>query len=114
MKRPDFEIIMKDIGSILVDVKSQTLSADFENFTLDETELQKLLSFQTISRAFVWFVIGCPENRYNTWYWISLNDVFNKGLIRARKSDSKPFRTISIQDCITVGWNDGLEKLVKS
>lgn len=111
VKRPDYLICMKDLGTIAVDVKSRRFYKDFENFTLDEEEIQKLSAFQRISRIPVWFAISHREIGYNTWYWISLNAIKEKSARKVSSLSRKPFRPISIKECITMGCNDGLEKL---
>jgi len=113
IKRPDYELQIHSVGKIAVEVKSRKLNTTFDNFTIDEEEIQKLLGFQAEFYIPVWIAISCPDNNYNTWYWISLNDILIKGKMKTRIKDGKRFRAVIIKDFITIGWKDGVEKLVQ-
>ena len=112
-KRPDYFVCINGCGPIIVDAKSRNLDKRFENFTLDEKDVQELLVLQNeMLHRPVWFAISCPENLHYTKYWITLNDVL-KSPLRENTYDATYFRTINIKTCITIGWNDRLEKLFK-
>ena len=110
-KRPDYLIFLKDLGKIAVDVKSRAFQKEFETFILDEEEIRKLASFQEISRISVWFAISCEGIGHNTWYWISLNYILANIKQMVSRKSFKPFRPVGIRECVTIGWNDSLEKL---
>lgn len=114
IKRPDFFIFIKNLGKIAIDVKSRAFNMEFENFILDEEEVQKLAAFQKMSGIPVWLAISTPEIQHNTWYWISLNEVLENVNKKISSRSNEPFRPIGIKDCITIGWKDGLEKLIQA
>ena len=45
-------------------------------------------------------------------YWISLTEVLEKVPMRESERYGQ-FRAIDIKHCITIGWEDGLEKLFR-
>jgi len=113
-KRPDYLIVLPSIVLIAVDTKERKLHESYENYILDEKEeIIKLTSFQRIFRIPVWFAISNKESAYRTWYWISLTEILEKVPTKKSKKSGERFRAINIKDCITIGWDDGFEKLFK-
>jgi len=111
-KRTDYEISLPDLGKIAVDVKVLKLHTTYGDFILDAEEIHKQKSFQRKFQVPVWFAI-IPRNglQYRTFYWVSLNYILDQ--IQPKHSQYGPFYPISRKDCITVGWDDGIEKLFK-
>ena len=112
-KRPDYLIVLPSIAMIVVDAKERRLHEDYETYVLDEKdEIKKLTSFQRIFRIPVWFAFSNQGCVYHTWYWISLTEVLEKVYMRESEKYGK-FRAIDIKNYITIGWEDGLEKLFR-
>jgi len=111
LKRPDFLILLHSLALIAVDVKERHFYNGHEDFILDEKEIEKYTAFERIFRIPVWFAFSNESVRYRTWYWISLSKVYN---IEPKSSSitRNLFRPISITNCITIGWNEGLGKLL--
>jgi len=115
-KRPDFLVVIRHLGIIAVDVKSQTINPNIghKNFVLDEeNEVKKYIEFEKITRLPVWIVFGKPEENYNAWYWIPLFKILEFPL-KTSSRNKKPFRTISTVDCIhiNVKQNEPISKLI--
>ena len=83
------------------------------DFTLDEkNDIIKYSSFERIFRVPVWFVFSNKNFAYRKWYWIRLTGVIEKAPVRTSSKGKKDqFRAINIKDCITVGWEDGLQRI---
>ncbi|OLS13961.1 MAG: hypothetical protein RBG13Loki_2412 [Promethearchaeota archaeon CR_4] len=111
-KRPDFLVNISSIGTIAVDVKDKPLNAIYKNFAIDEVEVLRLVAWQDQFRTPVWFAISSEASDYNTWYFIHLDSIREVGTKRRRKDTGEAFWTIKITNCITIGHDDSLHKLV--
>ena len=90
------------------------MNIEFEDFIIDEMQdIEPLLSLQRIFGIPVWFAISTPGIQYNTWYWISLDEILEQVEKKQSRVSSKGFRPISLKKCTTIGWDDGLDKLVR-
>lgn len=110
-KRPDYFIILPSIGFIAVDVKERKYYKIFQNFTINELEIRKLLSFERVFKIPVWLAISNESMGFATWYWISLTNITENTPLKINSSSNEEFRAIDIKSCITIGWNDNLSKL---
>ncbi|MFX1502135.1 MAG: hypothetical protein ACFFDH_14320 [Promethearchaeota archaeon] len=110
-KRPDYFIVLPSIGVIAVDVKERKYYKDYQNFTINETEVRKLTSFERTFKIPVWIAISNENIGFTTWYWISLDKIVENSPIRINSFSKEEFRTIPIKNCTTIGWNDNLGKL---
>ena len=113
-KRPDYQIVLPSIGLIAVDVKERKFYELFQNFTIDEREINKLSSYERIFKIPVWFAISNGNSAFTTWYWISLSYIIEQMPVRENHNTKENFRAIDIRDCITIGWDDDLGKLLKN
>ncbi len=111
-KRPDFLVTIPGIGTIAIDVKDKPLHAVYKNFTVDEAEVQRLIVWQEQFHTSVWFAISSKTSDYQTWYFILLDTIQKVGVLRKRKDTGEAFWTIKITDCITIGHDDSLRKLI--
>lgn len=114
VKRPDFFVLINDIGLIAVDIKGRKKANEYYHdgyFNLNETgDTQKLLAFERRFKIPVWIVFSIEAANYLSWYWISLSEILEQAPIIDAK-DKSPFRSISLKTCKTIGWDDGLFKL---
>lgn len=112
LRRPDFIVPIPGIGSILVDVKERELKERFGTVVLDEADVQKYVQLQKDFKLPVWFAFTIQGAAFTTWYWISLDDVLEKVKINDSGKSGQPFRGIPLTLCKTLGWSDGLSKLI--
>ena len=130
-KRPDFLVVLPSIGLISVDVKKGNYSAEYDSFALDEKdEIMKLSSFEYLFRIPVWISFANTRFDFGTMYWISLNDIrnaplkynynrgdafrsYNRGDAFRSYKRGDAFRSIPLRSCTTIGWDDGLGKIIK-
>ncbi len=118
IKRPDFIVAFTrhnrsiKIDPIHVDTKELSFDEKYQTFTFETLELQGLRRWQEAFNAYIWFAIAIKNFGYKTWFWISLNDVIAKHFdIRKNGGTGKEFYVIKVENCITIGWNDTLNKL---
>lgn len=110
-KRPDYFIILPSIGFISVDVKERQYYNTYQNFTINEVEIRRLLSFERIFKIPIWIAISNENIGFTTWYWVSLTKIIEKMPLKINSCSNEEFRAIDIKNCITIGWNDNLSKL---
>lgn len=110
-KRPDYFIILPSIGFIAVNVKERQYYTIYQNFTINEVEIRKLLSFERVFKIPVWIAISNENIGFTTWYWVSLTKIIEKMPLKINSCSNEEFRAIDIKNCITIGWNDNLSKL---
>ena len=111
-KRPDFEVFLDNIGSIMVDVKSLRFNKQYHNFTLDESEVQLLLQYELLTHRPVWLAITTDEIGHAVWFFISVQAVVTKTPKRMNSITLNVFRAITIEDCVVIGPNGGLGSLL--
>lgn len=110
-KRPDFLVVISNIGIIAVDIKFRELSS-YQDFILDEEkEISKANSFERIFRIPIWYCFSLKESGFTTFYWISLSEIQEKMPIKISSMTNERFRAISIKNCKTLGWKDNISKL---
>ena len=113
IKRPDFLVILKNIGTIAVDVKRK---APQPNYTLGEDgEINKYLNFERITRIPVWLVFGhpSPDGQYKSWYWISLSKVLEYEKCPPAKQGMGDYRLIPSDDTLQIqAGRDTISRIV--
>lgn len=109
-KRPDFFILLENLGIICVDVKEKELSK-YETFVIDYEEIEKYIQFERLFRIPVWFAISNQAVGYKTWYWIPLSKIVEIGVRRIRRADEREFFAIKIIDFVTIAYDDSLSRL---
>jgi hypothetical protein len=102
IKRPDFLVILKNIGTIAVDVKRKNPQP---NYILgEEDEINKYLNFERITRIPVWLVFGYPSQneQYKSWHWISLSKILEYEKYPPAKEGMGDYRKILPDDTIQI------------
>ena len=88
-KRPDFLILIPNLGFIFVDVKYKRLNPEFKTFPIDSEETKKYSSLQRKFNLNIWFVISNEDFDYKTWLWIPVSKVFESGKPKYTSSKSE-------------------------
>lgn len=114
LHRPDFLVAVPGIGSILVDVKERELKTKYGTVVLDEADTQAYQQLQQRFKLPVWFAFTIQGAGHASWHWISLDEVFENTDIMSSSTSGQPFRGIPLTHCKTLGWDDGLSKLISS
>ncbi len=112
LRRPDFLVTIPGIGSIFVDVKEREYQTKYSSVILDEADVPLYIQLQKDFKLPVWFAFTLKGSGFASWHWISLDDVLEKVEIRDSGKSGKPFRGVPLTQCRTLGWNDGLSKLI--
>lgn len=100
MKRPDFIVLLGDVGAICVDVKNRKLTK-YGDFLLDEE--RDIRGYQVFEEAFrmpAWFVFVDLEDHTGHTHWISLRKVLMHE--RIKNNGKGKFRAIPATDVVTL------------
>jgi len=106
VKRPDFMILIPNIGFILTDVEYKEPARKYAEFQINAEETLKYCKMQEKYRLNIWFVFSNEKNHFNIWYWIPVLKVKENG-----KKYSNYF-AVPMEDFIIVSKNQGIEKLL--
>ncbi len=110
-KRPDFLVVIKQIGIIAIDVKDKYPHPEKKDYILDEEkEVKKLLEFERITKIPVWFVFGSEQDGYKSWRWISLSSVLESRL--QTNQERGHFRAIDPDHCKLLSSSDKISRIL--
>ena len=111
-KRPDFMILLRNFGSILVDVKNKKINPQYKNYCLDEKETKKYSSFQRKFNITIWYAISNEDYDFKTWLWIPVSKVLELGIDTKKSSKSnEDFFPMPPENFIQIADNDSIERL---
>ena len=112
MKRPDFIILISNLGLIMVDVKHRDINKNQQTFPLDTLETEKFSVLQRNFNIPVWYAISNDNVGYRTWFWIPISKVLETGVKTFKSTKShQGFFSISIDQFTQISYNDSLERL---
>ena len=111
IKRPDFLILLPNIGLIFVDVKDKSQAEKYNKFFLEATEVDKYLGMQRTFNLQTWFVISNKNYHYKTWFWIPLSEVTRSGFVFETKEKKERCYSIPTESFIQVSDTDNLERI---
>lgn len=112
-KRPDFLILIPNLGFIFVDVKYKKIHPEYKTYPLDSEETKKYSSLQRKFNLNVWYVISNEDSDFKTWLWIPISKVFESGRPIFISSKSKmEFYAVSPQEFIQIAIDDSLDRLL--
>ena len=110
-KRPDFLILVPNVGFILVDVKYKRPATKYEVFQVDAEETQKYSNLQIYFNLQVWYAFSNPDDHFNVWHWIPASVVLETGKkYKSRKSGGDYF-TVPMDKFIVLPKSDNLGRL---
>lgn len=111
-KRPDFMILIPNLGLIFVDVKNKEFNSEFKNYPIDGEETRIYSSLQRKFNLHVWYVISNDRFDYKTWLWIPVSKVMELELTERISSRSgSPFFPIPSENFIQIADDDSLGRL---
>ena len=111
-KRPDYMILMPNIGFILTDVEYKKVDEKYGNFPIDKKETKQYLNLQKYFNLQVWYVFAHSRDNYHTWSWIPVQKVIKEGEIFKRKIDNHEFYAVPAEKTIQLTTNDNLGALL--
>ena len=112
-KRPDFLILINNLGFIFVDVKYKKINNEYKTYPLDSTETKKYSSLQRKFNLNIWFAISNGDFDYKTWLWIPVSKVLESGTPKHTSNLSKmDFYAVNPNEFIQIADNDSLDRLL--
>ena len=115
MKRPDFMILLPNLGFIFVDVKYKKIYKDYGTFPLDSEETKKYSRLQRKFNLHIWYVLSNEDYNYKTWFWIPVSKVLEDGASKNQEYESNKshenFFAIPSSDFIQIAEDDSLDRL---
>jgi len=117
IKRPDFMISFCIMGThihIYADTKQRQFNRTYRTFTISEDDVQALHNFKVkFHNTTIFVILSNEDSGFRTFYVISVEDIIKKCEVKTNRNTGEKFCIIKIIDCITLGWNDGFEKIIK-
>lgn len=111
-KRPDFMILIPNLGLIFVDIKYKKINSDYKNYPIDGEETKIYSSLQRKFNLHIWYVISNEDFDYKTWLWIPVSKVIESGVTEHISSKSgESFFPISPKEFIQIADDDSLDRL---
>lgn len=110
-KRPDFVILLPNIGLLFVDVKNKEQAVKHNKFFLNAEETDKYVSLQRNFNLQTWYVISNEQYHFNTWFWIPATKALESGFHFISKQTNKKCLSVPVKDFIQVSTDDSLERV---
>ena len=110
-KRPDFLILIPNLGFIFVDTKYKKLNPGYKTYPIDAEETKKYSSIQRKFNLNIWYVLSNEDSDYKTWLWIPISKVFESELMHTSSISGEGFYAIPPEEFIQIGVNDSLDRL---
>jgi len=95
IKRPDFLLLVQQMGLLAVDVKYLSPWEDGQ-FTLEfDKELKRSMDFEHSFKIYLWYAIrNKADDSDKNWYFISAFDALENGELKERKDGAGSFMVI--------------------
>lgn len=110
-KRPDFLILIPNIGFILIDVKYKEQAEKHDKFFLDAIETDKYVNLQRKFNLQTWYVISNEKYHFKTWFWIPAIKALESGFHFISKQTQNKCLSVPISNFIQVSSEDSLERV---
>lgn len=107
-KRPDFMILIPNIGFFLVDATYKSPAEKYPKFFVNADEVVKYSQLQRVFNLHVWYAIS--HEHYQTWFWIPVSKVLEVGE-RMAKKDGSEYYSVPIKEFIQVSIKDSIERI---
>jgi hypothetical protein len=112
-KRPDFLVLIPNLGFIFVDVKYKKLDSEYKTYAVDSDETKKYSSLQRKFNLNIWYVLSNEELDFKTWFWIPVSKVFESGIQLHQSSVSgSEFYAVPLDEFIQIAYDDSLDRLL--
>lgn len=111
VKRPDFMILLPNIGFMFVDVKNKARAIKHHKYFIHTREVNKYLRMQRIFNIPIWFVISHGSYNYDKWFWIPTSEIIQSGFIFESKAKNEKVYSIPIASFVEVSTRDSMERI---
>ncbi len=105
VKRPDFMILIPNIGFILTDVEYKEPARKYAEFQINREETLKYCKMQEKYRLNIWYVFSNERNHFNIWYWIPVLKVREIG------EEYGDYFAVPMENFVIVSKNQGMDRL---
>ncbi|MCK5342473.1 MAG: hypothetical protein KAR20_03665 [Candidatus Heimdallarchaeota archaeon] len=111
-KRPDFMILIPNLGFIFVDVKYKNINKEYKTYPLDADETKKFSNLQRKFNMHIWYALSNESSDYKTWFWIPVSRVLEEGVPKHTSSKSKTaFYAVPPENFTQISVDDSLDRL---
>ena len=111
-KRPDFLVLIPNLGFIFIDVKYKKISYNYKTYPLDSEETKKYSSIQRKFNLPIWYALSNEDSDYKTWFWIPVSKVLEAGVPKYNSNKSKmDFFAVPPKEFIQIADDDSLDRL---
>jgi len=111
-KRPDFMVLIPNLGFIFVDVKNKNINKEFKTYPLDADETKKFSNLQRKFNLNIWYAISNESFDYKTWLWIPVSRVLEEGIPKHVSSKSRTtFFAVLPEKFTQISVDDSLDRL---
>lgn len=115
LKRPDFLILLPNLGLIMVDVKYKNVNSKYQDMAIDAYDIKRYSKLQRIFNLPIWFVLSNENVAFETWFWIPLPKVLEEGMPRFTSSKSQmDYYAVPLKHFIQVSKKDSINRLFES
>lgn len=111
-RRPDFMILIPNIGFILTDVEYKKSIEEYGKFPIDKKETEQYVNLQKYFNIQIWYVFSHKIYDYNSWYWIPAQKVLEEGEIYKSRIDGNEFLAIPTTETILLSGKDNIGTLL--
>jgi hypothetical protein len=112
LKRPDFVILLQDIGFIMVDVKYKHITDKYGDISIDAFDLEKYALFQSKFHISIWYVISNENLGYKTWFWIPVSKILDLDIPKYKSSVSNQYYyPVKLKEFVKIDHEDSLAKI---
>lgn len=111
VKRPDFLILVPNIGFILVDTKDKEMAKKHERFFLNAEEVEKYTNLQRNFNLQIWYAISNQKFHFKTWFWTPIIKVLKSGFIFTPEDADYKCYSVPLDEFIQVSDDDSLERV---
>jgi|TARA_B100001971_G_scaffold206424_1_gene225183 hypothetical protein len=110
-KRPDFIILIPNIGSILVDVEYKKLLEKHGKFPINIEEANTYLNLQKYFNMPVWFAFSHENYNFKTWFWIPITEVIQTAIYQSKKDNEEKYYAVDIDKFKQLSYEDSINRL---
>ncbi|KAA0004476.1 MAG: hypothetical protein DRN33_02630 [Thermoplasmata archaeon] len=106
-RRPDFIILLPNIGFIITDVEYKSPAKKYAEFQINVDETNRYCKLQEKYRLNIWYVFSDITNHFTVWYWIPVSKVREIG----KDKNYGEYFGIPLDNFIVISKNQGIERL---
>lgn len=107
-KRPDFMILIPNLGFILTDVEYKSPLEQYNSFPVDKKETEEYMNLQKFFNFQVWYVFSHKKFHFNTWFWIPVQRVLEIGEEYSKKDDKRGYFAVPVDKTIQLSGNEDM------